>query len=42
MGRDGVYGGPWGYVRMVSTVETITLAPIIFLYCYIVHLNIFQ
>ena len=25
-----------------STVETITLAPIIFLYCYFVHLNIFQ
>ena len=24
------------------TVETITLAPIIFLYCYFVHLNIFQ
>ena len=25
-----------------GTVETITLAPIIFLYCYFVHLNIFQ
>ena len=25
-----------------ATVETITLAPIIFLYCYFVHLNIFQ
>ena len=27
---------------VMYTVETITLAPIIFLYCYFVHLNIFQ
>ena len=43
-------GGPFMECKMhgcqelsvLLTVETITLAPIIFLYCYIVHLNIFQ
>ena len=35
MGGRGMVGGG-------STVETITLAPIIYLYCYFVHLIIFQ
>ena len=37
-GREGCGVGS----MLTSTVETITLAPIIFLYCYFVHLNIFQ
>ena len=37
-----VYRKWYTTIPAACTVETITLVPIIFLYCYFVHLNIFQ